>query len=114
MSSKSADEDKHRRAEHELRRAAIRTFAGYLEFADLMAFLMVAATAFSGYATWRTATIANQFLTSSERPYFGAEAVRLDQSRPGAPRVYIDYRNFGHVPADNVRLQGELFAMTSC
>lgn len=95
--------------EQELRRSALRTIAGYLGFADLMAVLMVAATAFSAFATWRTATIAYELLTSSERPYFGVRGVRLDRSRPSEPRIYVDYSNFGHVPADDVRLQAAMF-----
>ncbi len=98
-----------RREERELRRSALRKIAGYLGFADLMAVLMVAATAFSAFATWRTATIAYELLTSSERPYFGVREVTLDRSRPGEPRIYVDYRNFGHVPADDVHLRATMF-----
>src|SRR5581483_8608200 len=99
------EEREERRAEQELRRSALRKIAGYLGFADLMAVLMVLATGFSAFATWRTATIAYELLTSSERPYFGVRDVTLDRSHPDEPRIYVDYRNFGHVPADNVRRQ---------
>ncbi|HZO82767.1 MAG TPA: hypothetical protein VFB33_13815 [Candidatus Binataceae bacterium] len=103
------EEREERRAEQELRRSALRKIAGYLGFADLMAVLMVLATGFSAFATWRTATIAYELLTSSERPYFGVRDVTLDRSHPDEPRIYVDYRNFGHVPADNVRLQAAVF-----
>lgn len=93
------------RQEKELRRSIRRKLAEYLGFADLMAVLMVAATAFTAIATWRTATIARDLLVSSERPYFGVHSVTMDTSRPDDPRVYVDFRNFGHVPADDVRLE---------
>jgi hypothetical protein len=91
------------------RNSISRKLTSFLEFADLMALLMVAATAFSGYATWRTATIAGELLMSSERPYFGVEGVSLDRSVADDPRVFVEYRNFGHVPADEVNLQAMMF-----
>ena len=102
-------ERRERRQEQELRSSVLRKIAGFLGFADLMAVLMVASTGFSAFATWRTATIARELLMSSERPYFGVEDVKLDGSRPNDPRVYVDFRNFGHIPADDVRLRGDLF-----
>jgi hypothetical protein len=108
-SRRDAADREQQREEREESRSALRKIAGYLGFADLMAFLMVAATALSGYATWRTATIADQLLRNSERPYFGVQNVALDQSRSGQTRIYVDYRNFGHVPADNVRIRADLF-----
>jgi hypothetical protein len=90
-------------------RSILRKMTSFMEFADLMALLMVAATAFSGYATWRTATIAQELLMSSERPYFGVEGVNLERSVVGDPRVFVEYRNFGHVPADEVNLQAMMF-----
>jgi hypothetical protein len=90
-------------------KSLLRRLTEVLRFADFMALLMVAATAFSAYATWRTATIAQELLTSSERPYFGVEGVNLDRSVVGDPRVFVEYRNFGHVPADEVNLQAMMF-----
>jgi tRNA splicing endonuclease len=103
------EEQEERREEQELRRSALRKIAGYLGFADLMAVLMVAATGFSAFATWRTATIAYELLMSSERPYFGVEDVKLDRSRLDDPRIFVDYRNFGHIPADGVKLKATMF-----
>ncbi len=40
-------------------RSLIRRFSEALRFADFMALLMVAATAFSAFATWRTAQVTN-------------------------------------------------------
>lgn len=89
-------------------RSMLRKLRSYLGFADFMAFLMVAATAFTGLATWRTASIANQLLLSSERPYFGVESVKFDRRLADDPRVLVDLRNFGPVPADDVYIQGDL------
>lgn len=97
------------RQERELRGSTLRSLAGYLGFAELMAVLMVLATAFTAVATWRTATIAQELLLTSERPYFGVHSVTLDNSRSSDPRVYVDYRNFGHVPADDVRLEVAMY-----
>lgn len=97
------------RQERELRGSILRTLIGYLGFAELMAVLMVVATAFTAIATWRTATIAQDLLLTSERPYFGVHSVTLDNSRSSDPRVYVDYRNFGHVPADGVRIEVAMY-----
>ncbi|HLW71202.1 MAG TPA: hypothetical protein VKS22_11345 [Candidatus Binataceae bacterium] len=75
-----------------------------LNLADFMAVLMVAATAFSAFATWRTASIANAIYAAAERAYFGLESTTLDASRPGHPRVVIDYRNLGDVSATNLKI----------
>jgi hypothetical protein len=75
-----------------------------LQLADLMALLMVAATAFSAYATWRTASIANSIYLAAERAYFGIASTTLDESRPGDPRVTIDYRNLGNVSATDLKI----------
>ncbi len=83
-------------------RSLLARLASYLGFADFMAVLMVLATAFSGLATWRTATIADELYRSSERPYFGVEKVFFDAARPADPKVVVQYENFGHVPADGV------------
>ena len=86
-------------------RRTIGRIAEFLGFADLMAVLMVLATAFSAVATWRTASIANALYLATERPYFGVAGVRLDASRPGDPRVEFIYRNDGDVAAENVVIE---------
>lgn len=89
-------------------RRLLGSIAEYLGFADLLALLMVSATAFTGYATWRTATIANALFLSSERPYIGVKSVELDNRHPGDPRVEIEYENYGHVSAENTRMVRQL------
>ncbi len=85
-----------------------RRVIGLLRFTDLIAILMVAATAFSGFATWRTSIISEQIMKSSERPYIGVQSIELNNDAADDPEVAVDYRDFGHIPADGVRVRGEL------
>lgn len=85
-----------------------RRIAGLLGFTEVIAILMVGATAFSGFATWRTSTIAEQIMKSSERPYIGVQDIELNKDATDDPAVTVDYRDFGHIPADDVRIRGEL------
>ncbi len=89
-------------------RSLVRRLSRALGFADFMAVFMVAATAFSAYATWRTASIAQAIYLASERAYFGVEAVWIDISRPNDPRVEVDFRNFGNVAAQDVKIARRL------
>jgi hypothetical protein len=41
---------------------------------------------------------------ASERAYFGIESIALDNSRAQDPRVEIDFRNFGNVSAQQVKV----------
>jgi len=86
-------------------RKTLGRIAEFLGFADLVALLMVLATAFSAIATWRTASIANALYLAAERPYFGVGAVTLEGSHPGDPRVEVLYRNDGDVAAENVMIE---------
>ncbi|MBF6569963.1 MAG: hypothetical protein IVW54_13930 [Candidatus Binataceae bacterium] len=83
-----------------IERQRLGKLAQLLGFAELMTLLMVAATTFSAIATWRTASIAESIYLASERPYFGVESIRLDNSIAGDPRVEVEYRNFGNLSAD--------------
>ena len=82
--------------------------AEYLQFADLIALLMVVSTAFTAVATWRTATIARALYLAAERPYIGVTSVALDTSHPNDLRVHVIYQNFGHVSADDVLMRFQL------
>jgi hypothetical protein len=81
-----------------------RRLLSEVEVADFMAVMMVLATAFSAYATWRTSSIANAIYLASERAYFGIESITMDENQPGSPRITIDYRNFGNVMATDLKL----------
>jgi hypothetical protein len=80
-------------------RSLIRRFSEVLRFADFMAVLMVAATAFSAFATWRTAQVTNLLFSIAERPYIGIERMTFDSIGSDAARLTIDFRNFGQVSA---------------
>src|SRR6266849_6901308 len=80
-------------------RSLIRRFSEALRFADFMALLMVAATAFSAFATWRTAQVTNLLFSIAERPYIGVQRTTFDSIGADAARVTIDFRNFGQVSA---------------
>jgi hypothetical protein len=70
-----------------------------LRFADFMALLMVAATAFSAYAAWRTAQVTSHIFALEERPFIGIEGVTFEQGDTSNPRAVVEYRNFGKIPA---------------
>lgn len=80
-------------------RSLIGRLTRVLRFADFMALLMVAATAFSAYATWRTAQVTSHIFALEERPFVGIENVRFEQGDTRTPRAVVEYRNFGKIPA---------------
>jgi hypothetical protein len=80
-------------------RSLIRRFSEVLQFADFMAVLMVAATVFSAFATWRTAQVTNLLFSIAERPYIGIQRTTFDVIGSDAARLTIDFRNFGQVSA---------------
>src|SRR5579863_10355291 len=77
----------------------MRRLTGVLRFADFMALLMVAATAFSAYATWRTAQVTSHIFSLEERPFLGIQGVTFEQGDSPNPRAVVEYRNFGKIPA---------------
>lgn len=89
-------------------RTGIRRLVLSVEVADLLGLLMILATAFSAYATWRTAELANQLLLITARPYLGNAGVHFDRTDTDEPRVVADLRNFGSVQAADTTINGEL------
>src|SRR5437870_4351563 len=89
-------------------RGLVRRLTRALGFADFMAVLMVAVTGFTALATWRTASIAQAIYQASERAYFGVESIAIDNSRSQDPRVEIDFRNFGNVAAQDVKVTNRM------
>jgi hypothetical protein len=92
---------KEERAELRRDRRMRGRIAQFLEFADVMALLMVAATAFTALATWRTASIARSLYLSAERPYIGVKKVSIDHTHSQRTLVLVQYQNFGAVPAED-------------
>lgn len=80
-------------------RSLIRRLTTVLRFADFMALLMVAATAFSAFATWRTAQVTSHVFAVEERPFVGVQRVTFEQGNTPHPRAVVEYRNFGKIPA---------------
>jgi hypothetical protein len=80
-------------------KSMMRRLTEVLQFADFMALLMVAATAFSAYAAWRTAQVTSRIFAFEERPFVGIENVTFEQGDTSNPRAVVQYRNFGKIPA---------------
>ena len=80
-------------------KSLMRRLTEVLRFADFMALLMVAATAFSAYAAWRTAQVTSHIFALEERPFVGVERVTFEQGDTANPRAVVEYRNFGKIPA---------------
>jgi hypothetical protein len=70
-----------------------------LQITDFMTAMMVVATFFSAYATWRTAQVTNLLFSVAERPYIGVERTWIDSMDANFARLVIDCRNFGQVQA---------------
>ncbi|HVB78712.1 MAG TPA: hypothetical protein VNE82_02045 [Candidatus Binataceae bacterium] len=85
-------------------KSLMRRLTEVLRFADFMALLMVAATAFSAYATWRTAQVTSHIFAMEERPFIGVERVTFEQGDTPNPRAVVEYRNFGKIPASGAIL----------
>jgi hypothetical protein len=86
-------------------REILRTERRILSIADLMALLMVAATAFSAFATWRTEQVSELIFAISDRPFIGVEKVSFDRTDTEQPAIVVDFRNFGPIPADDAILK---------
>jgi hypothetical protein len=89
-------------------RSGIRRLVVSVELADLLGLLMILATAFSAYSTWRTAELAGQLLLITARPYLGNAGVHFDRTNTDEPRVVADLRNFGSVQATDTTIEGQL------
>jgi hypothetical protein len=96
------------RTEHELareralerrERSQLQRLRHALGLADFIALLMVAATAFAAYAAWRTAQVTALVFAISDRPFLGIQQVSFEAVDTPLPRVVVEYRNFGRIPA---------------
>jgi hypothetical protein len=106
-----ADDESHQRSHPESpadrrEREIIRTersilarLARAIKVADLMAILMVLATFFSAYATWRTALVTTAIFAVADRPFLGVERVSFQVTDPARPMIIVNYKNFGNIPA---------------
>ncbi|HKN01094.1 MAG TPA: hypothetical protein VJX23_11305 [Candidatus Binataceae bacterium] len=87
--------------ERERRRELVeeRRVSRAIGFADFMAILMVLATGFSAYATWRTATVTSLVFATADRPFIGVAKVNFEATDSPNPFISVDFRNFGRIPA---------------
>lgn len=85
-------------------KSLMRRFTEVLRFADFLALLMVAATAFSAYAAWRTAQVTSHIFAVEERPFIGIERVTFERGDTPNPRAVVEYRNFGKIPASGASI----------
>lgn len=70
-----------------------------LNLADFMAILMVLATFFSAYATWRTAMLTSTIFAVADRPFLGVQRVSFEGTDTQHPTILVNYKNFGSIPA---------------
>ena len=111
--SHSSDKERRQAAEElkkveRLERSALARLTQVVKLQDFMTVLMVAATAFSALATWRVAQLTSAWFGVSQRPYMGVAAIRIDTSDDHQPKVIIEYRNFGNIPAADLKASGRI------
>jgi len=99
MAERAEELRRERRLQAE-RREFLRTERRILTTADVMALLMVAATAMTAFATWRTYRISDLVLQISERPFLGVQQVAFERTNTAEPVIVVDFRNFGPIPAE--------------
>ena len=90
-----AEEEKHERRIDAQAREILRTERRILTVADFMALMMVAATAFTALATWRTYKVSELIFAISDRPFLGVQRVtfeRTDTAEPGNCRRFPKLR----------------------
>jgi hypothetical protein len=80
-------------------RSLLARLAQALKLADFMAILMVLATFFSAYATWRTALVTSTIFAVADRPFIGVQQVAFSGTDPQHPVISVNFRNFGSIPA---------------
>ncbi len=88
-------------------REILRTERRILTVADFMALMMVAATAFTALATWRTYKVSELIFAISDRPFLGVDKVTFERTDSPEPVIVVDFRNFGPIPADGAIIAAE-------
>ena len=83
-------------------RSTIAKLSQVVKIADFMAFMMVLATLFSAYATWRTAQVTERIFAVTDRPFMGVSKVTFEQTDTATPVMSVMFRNFGQIPALDV------------
>jgi hypothetical protein len=95
-------DDEHQRRDRDIlrtERSLLARLAQAVKLADFMAILMVLATFFSAYATWRTALVTSTIFAVADRPFLGVQQVSFEATDPQHPAIVVSFRNFGNIPA---------------
>lgn len=100
MAEREEETTGERRIEKQAREI-LRTQRRILSIADFMALMMVAATAFTAFATWRTYKVSELIFAIQDRPFIGVEKVTFERTDTPEPAIVVDFRNFGPIPADD-------------
>jgi len=100
------DHEKESPAQSSERREIIRTERSLLarlalavRLADFMAILMVLATFFSAYATWRTALVTSTIFAVADWPFIGVQEITFRGTDTQIPTLLVNFKNFGSIPA---------------
>lgn len=78
--------------------------------------LMAIGSSFSAWTSWRVAQLTADFDATSNRPYLGVGSLKLDATDPTRPKSWIEFRNFGNLPAEqtvigvSTRIDGQTVA----
>lgn len=100
--ARSSSESTAERREREIlrtERSLLGRLAQAVKLADFMAVLMVLATFFSAYATWRTARVTSAIFAVSDRPFLGVQQVAFAETDSQHPRIVVEFRNYGSIQA---------------
>ncbi|HLX04588.1 MAG TPA: hypothetical protein VKR28_03590 [Candidatus Binatus sp.] len=95
-------DDEHERRDREIirsERSLLARLGQAIKVADLMAVLMVLATFFSAYATWRTALVTSTIFAVADRPFLGVQHVSFQETDTEHPTIVVSFKNFGSIPA---------------
>lgn len=98
----SRSESPSERREREIirtERSLVARLAQAVKLADFMALLMVLATLFSAYATWRTAMVTSAIFAVADRPFLGVEQVVFEATDSQHPMIAVRFKNFGNIQA---------------
>src|SRR5262245_2758515 len=87
--------ERERRWEHAEERRVSRAIG----LTDFLAVLMVIATGFSAFATWRTAQVTSLVFAIADRPFMGVAKVEFEATDSPDPHLTVVYKNFGRIPA---------------
>jgi hypothetical protein len=87
--------ERERRWEH----AEVGRVSHAVGLTDLLAVLMVIATGFSAFATWRTAEVTSLVFAIADRPFMGVSKIEFEATDSPDPHLTVVYKNFGRIPA---------------